>query len=317
MSDSRIAPTASRQRVSDAPWLGIYSIHNERLVAACAVPGSGPRPAVRVAPVFDGADPATLALRWQRAQARRAQANVLLNSVDYRIVPLDAPRVPPEERRAAVRWQLKDLLDFPAEQACVDCLDVPGPTPGAESRQVFAVASQERTVRGWMQRYRDARLALGAIDIPELAMRNLSVLAAGPAAHAFVHLGLKSTRLTLAWQRELCAFRQFDVAAYKLDAADAATRARLLERMALEVQRSTDSFARQFHGADLATVWVSAVRDADEITRQLSDLLPQSVQAFRVEDHVALSSSQPVVDPERGLDFTFAIGAAIRRDEMH
>jgi MSHA biogenesis protein MshI len=301
------------QRRSDAPWLGVYSASAERLVAACALPMRGTRPAVQVAPVFDGTDPAAALLQWQRAHARHAQANVLLNSVDYRIVPLDAPRVPAEERRHAVRWQLKDLIDFSPEDASVDCIGVPGPTPGAEMRQVFVVATQSQIVRTWMQRYRDARLALGAIDVPELAMRNLSVLAAGPAAHAFVHLGLKSTRLTLAWQHELCSFRQFDVSAYKLDAADADTRTRQLERLALEIQRSTDSFSRLFHGADLGTVWVSAVRDADVVSRHLSDLLPQSVQAFRVEDHVDLTSREPVVDPERGLDFTFAIGAAVRQ----
>ena len=286
MFDSLSPSRSPWRRSADAPWLGVYAASAERLVAACArASGSASRPAVQVAPVFDGVDPAALLLQWQRAHARGAQANVLLNSVDYRIVPLDTPRVPPEERRQAVRWQLKDLLDFAADDACVDCINVPGPTPGAESRQVFAVATQDRTVRGWMQRYRDARLTLGAIDIPEMAMRNLSVLAAGPAAHAFVHLGLKSTRLTLAWQRELCSFRQFDVSAFKLDAADADTRTLLLERLALEIQRSTDSFSRMFHGADLATVWVSAVRDADEVSRHLSDLLPQSVQAFRVEEH--------------------------------
>jgi MSHA biogenesis protein MshI len=304
------------QRAGAAPWLGVYAASAERLVAACALPSRGKRPAVQVAPVFEGSDPAAALLQWQRTHARRARANVLLNSVDYRIVQVDAPRVPREEWRQAVRWQLKELLDFAADEACVDCIGVPGPTPGAEVRQVFAVATQEHSVRTWMQRYRDARLTLGAIDIPEMAMRNLSVLAAGPAAHAFVHLGLKSTRLTLAWQHELCSFRQFDVSAHKLDAADADTRTLLLERLALEIQRSTDSFSRLFHGADLTTVWVSAVRDADVVSRHLSELLPQSVQAFRVEEHVDLNSREPVVDPERGLDFTFAIGAAVRRAEV-
>lgn len=297
----------------EVPWLGVYAASARRLVAACALPRRGSRPAVRVAPVFDADDPTAALLQWQRAHARRAHANVLLNSVDYRVVPLEAPPVPPEERRQAVRWQLRDLIDFAPDEACVDCIGVPGPTPGAEVRQVFAVATRDATVLGWMQRYRNAGLKLGAIDIPELAMRNLSVLAAGPAAHAFVHLGLKSTRLVLAWQHELCSFRQFDVAAYKLDAADADTRALLLERLALEIQRSTDSFSRLFHGADLRTVWVSAVRDADQISRHVSDLLPQSVRAFRVEEYVELDSRDPVVDAERGLDFTFAIGAAVRR----
>ena len=311
---------AMRSGTPASGWTGFYSASDERIVAAYAptnapantLAGAQPRPRVHVAPVFDAADPAAAALQWQRQVCRDAQAAVLLNSVHYRIVPVDNPAVPANERRAAVRWQLKDLIDIAPEDACLDCLAVPGPTLGAESRQLFAVATEAQRVREWMQRFRTQHLTLGAIDIPEMAMRNLSVLAGGDTAHAFVHLGLKSTRLVLVWQRELCSFRQFDVSAFKLDAADADTRTMLLERLALEIQRSTDSFSRMFHGADLRTVWVSAVRDAHEISSQLAQLLPQQVKAFAVEEHVDLVSKDPVVDAGRGLDFTFAIGAALR-----
>jgi MSHA biogenesis protein MshI len=313
-----LTPSAARtsrrpwRRAARAGWCGVYSAGPERLVAAVSYAGTAERPAVQVAPVFDGTQAAAALAQWQRAAHRGARANVLLNSVDYRIVPIEPPAVPPVEMRAALRWHLQGLVDLPLEDAGIDLMQVPGPTPDAPSRQIFAVAARAQPLREWMQRCRDLRLTLGAVDIPELAMRNLSVLAAGTQAHAFVHLGLKSTRLVLVWQRELCAFRQFDVAAYKLDAADEDTRALLIERLALEIQRSTDSFSRQFHGADLRTVWVSAVREADRISQQLSQLLPQQVHAFRVEDHVALDSREPVVDADRGLDFTFPIGAALR-----
>ena len=303
------------RRSAATGWIGVYAASPQRIVAAYAPATRAPRPTVEVAPVFDGADPAVPLLQWQHDHHRAAQASVLFNSVDYRIVPMATPPVPPAERRDALRWQLKDLLDFPVDEACLDCIDVPGPTAGAESRQVFAVASQPHLVGTWMKRYLARDLRLGAIDIPEMAMRNLSVLAAGDAAHAFVHLGLKSTRLVLVWQRELCSFRRFDVAAYSLGAADDDTRQMMLERLALEIQRSTDAFSRMFHGADLRTVWVSAVRDADEITNQLALLLPQTVSAYRVEDHIDLVSRDPVVDAARDLDFTLAIGAALRRQE--
>ncbi|MDP1693094.1 MAG: hypothetical protein Q8L49_14290 [Burkholderiaceae bacterium] len=293
-------------------WLGVYSAGPQRIVAAVSYRADGPRPSVLVAPVFDAPDAGDAVLRWHRAEHAQARANVLLNSVDYRIVPLEPPAVPAQELRDALRWRLEGLIDLPLDDAAIDVLQVPGASAGTASREVFAVVARAQTVRDWMQRCRDARAWLGALDVPELAMRNLSVLAAGAQAHAFVHLGLKSTRLVLVWQHELCAFRQFDVAAYKLDAADADTRAMLIERLALEIQRSTDSFSRQFHGADLREVWVSAVREAERISQQLAQLLPQRVRAFRVEDHVALTSREPVVDADRGLDFTFPIGAALR-----
>lgn len=305
------------RRSAATGWVGVYRASEQRLVAAFSpTTAKGERATVQVAPVFDGADPMAALLQWQHEHHRQAQANVLFNSVDYRILPMPAPPVPAQERREALRWQLKDLVDFPVDDACIDCIDVPGPVAGVESRQVFTFATQPAKVLEWMKGYRQRRLALGAIDVPEMAMRNLSVQAAGEAAHAYVHLGLKSTRLVLVWQRELCAFRQFDVSGFTLEAADSEGRMALLERMALEIQRSTDAFSRQFHGADLRTVWVSAVRNAEQITDQLSQLLPQAVKAYHVQEHVGLDSDEPVVDAERGLDFTFAIGAALRRQEQ-
>ena len=239
---------------------------------------------------------------------------MLFDAADYRIVALDTPPVPLLlERRDALRWQLRDLIDLPVDDACIACIDVPGATLGAESRQVFAIASTTAKVRGWMERYRAAGLNLGAIDIPEMALRNLSVLAAGDAAHAYVHLGLHSTRLILVWQRELCSFRRFEASTFKLDSADDAARADMLERLALEIQRSTDAFSRLFHGADLRTVWVSAPRAAGEIASRLGQLLPQTVSPFVIADLIDFSGADAVADAERGIDFTVAIGAALRR----
>lgn len=309
----RLAPWRRSVRVG---WGGIYSAGPQRMVAAVSYAKAGAgRPRVHVAPVFDAEDPGVEAGRWLGAQHPQALAAVLLNSVDYRIVPMDVPSVPDAEIRDALRWQLQGLVDLPLESAVLDVLRVPAPGPGMPARQLFAVAARGDTVKGWLARFRGTRSRLGALDIPEMAMRNLSVLAAGDQAHAFVHLGLKSTRLILVWQRELCAFRQFDVAAYKLDGADDETRDMLIERLALEIQRSTDSFSRLFHGADLRTVWVSAVREAERISQQLAQLLPQRVLPFQVQEHVELDSASPVVDADKGVDFTFPIGAALRHLE--
>jgi MSHA biogenesis protein MshI len=304
------------RRHSAAGWLGIHCANGERIVAAHAASRDAARPRVQLAPVFEGADGRAALLRWQREHHRHAEANVLVNTADYRVLPLEAPQVPPDELRAALRWQLKDLIDFPADEACIDCLRVPGATLGSNSHRLLAIAAMPEVVGGWMKQYREARLTLGAIDIPELALRNLSVLCAGDSAHAFVHIGQHWTRLTLVWQRELCSFRQFDVAASGLGAADVDTRSQMIERLALEVQRSTDSFSRQFHGADLESVWVSAMHDADEVSRQLAQLLPHRVERFRLEDHLDLVGRDVVVESARGLDFTLAIGAALR-DTVH
>mgnify|MGYP001162052850 CR=1 FL=1 len=308
----RISVLRSRGR-SSAAWVGVY-VGAERVVAALCSGRSHGRPEVRVAPVFDGERAAHDLLEWQRREYRHSATNLLLNSGDYQILPLDAPPVAPEEQRGAVRWQIKDLIDFPADEACIDCLAVPGATLGAESRRLFAVVAPKSKVQPWMQRYRQASLDLRAIDIPEMAFRNLSVLAAGDSPHAFVHVGLHSTRLALIWQRELCSFRKFDLSARMLENALDEEHPLIIERLALEVQRTVDAFSRQFHGADLSTVWLSSLRQPDALAAQLAPLLPQKVQVYHLADHITLQGSTPATDLERGIDVTLAIGAALRGD---
>ena len=47
--------------------------------------------------------------------ARRASACAVMNTGDYRLLLVEAPDLPPEEMRAAVRWRIRDLVDFPVE----------------------------------------------------------------------------------------------------------------------------------------------------------------------------------------------------------
>lgn len=308
-----------RGRPSGMPWLGVYA-GTERLIAAYATPRPGGKTQVKLSPPFEGAGANQALFAWARSQSRSLgqalRANLLLNSNDYRILPVDAPAVPAEEQRTALRWQIKDLLDFPADEAVIDCLVVPGATQGSHSKRLFAVVSPQAPVAAWMQRFRGGGLALGAIDIPEMALRNLSVLCAGDSAHAFLHLGLNSTRLTLVWQRELCSFRQFEVSARNIESAQGDERAALLERLALEIQRTTDAFSRQFHGADLGTVWVSAVVEPERVVTDLAQWLPQRVQRFDLAEHVELDAADTALAADATLDFTLAIGAALRDEAL-
>src|SRR5688572_5338035 len=58
----------------------------------------------------------------------------------YKVQLMDAPSVPDQELKAAVRWRLKDFLDYPVESATVDVLAVPADQNApTRSRSVYAV----------------------------------------------------------------------------------------------------------------------------------------------------------------------------------
>jgi len=298
-----------RRRAAGTPWLGVHAGESALLGALCGGQRGG-KPLVQLLEPGTVAAQAATLRQWRRRLPRQVRANVVLRSAEYRVVPVEAPDIPEHELRDAARWQVADLLDFSAEAAAIDLLTVP--SRDAARRQRFVVAAPDEHVRHWLECCREAQLALAAVDIPEMSMRNLSVLAAGDTAHAFVHVGARSTRLALVWKRELCSFRQLDISGRELDSA--ADRDALVERLALEVQRSADSFSRQFSGIELEGLWLASAHDPEALADQLALHVAQRVQLFDLERHVEVDGEAAVFDRALGHDHLLAIGAALRRE---
>ncbi len=254
----------------------------------------------------------TQGLVWQRARPGKWAGTLVLHPADYRALQVEAPKVPPEERRDAVRWQLKDSVDFAVDHASVDMLNIPGPMLGSSSDRIMAIIAPSERIAHWMAQFREQRCSLDAIDIPEMAMRNLAALAAGDAAVAFMHIGLSVTRITVVWQRELCSFRHIELSAHQLAEASAADREALIDRLALDIQRTTDAFARQFHGADLGQLLLSSVSCADEVRTRLAEMTGLNVQPFDLTEHLQWPAEQAVWDLAQDYDYTIAVGAALR-----
>src|SRR3954469_12405527 len=69
------------------------------------------------------------------------QCATLLGPGDYQIVVVDAPNVPRDELKSAIRWRVKDLLDFHVDDATIDVLDIPPPkdAPSSRNHTMYAV----------------------------------------------------------------------------------------------------------------------------------------------------------------------------------
>lgn len=295
-------------------WVGVHCRGDHLFLADVARRGDA-KPRIAAVASFDGPQALDAMLGWQRQRkGTPASSSLLLPAADYQLLVLDAPAVPVAERSDALRWGLKDLLDGPVEEAAIDCIEVPAAVRGDAAQRLLTVVSKKATVRDWMRRYRDARVPLSAIDVPELALRNLAVLSAGLEARAFMHLGLDKTHLILVWQGELCSFRELDISGTQYFLASEGERAVLADRLALEVQRTADSFTRQFHTADLSGLDVSSVGGLDDLLERLSNMVSLQVADFRVEERIDIDGVACHPDMNRRIDFTFAIGAALRQE---
>lgn len=185
---------------------------------------------------------------------RNQRCTALLAAGEYQFHNFEAPKVPAEELKSASRWRIKELIDYPLETAAVDILDIPVDA-NARNHSVFAVSARNEVVQQYVRSYQAAGIPLAAIDIPEIAQRNISALFEeenrGLAFLAFEESG---GLLTVTYRGELYLTRRIDVPLGKLIDADADTRTQLHERIALEVQRSLDHFDRQYSFITLSRV---------------------------------------------------------------
>jgi MSHA biogenesis protein MshI len=186
--------------------------------------------------------------------AQRFQCSTLLGPGQYQLLMVEAPNVPPSELRTAIRWRIKDMLDYHVDDATVDVLAVPTKGPGGErSQSMYAVTARNEVVLETIRRFEAAQIPLSVIDIPETAQRNVAALfEPEDRGVALLHLGQEQALLTINFRRELLLSRRIDVGVDALAQAGGGERQDHLERILLELQRTFDHLDRQFAYAPVA-----------------------------------------------------------------
>ena len=229
-------------------WL-VVDVDAERVSLAHVVANGG-QPVVEFAEERDWnpAEPKSLERVGREFNVKRFRCTTLLKPQEYNILLVEAPAVKPEELKAAVRWRIKDMLDYHVDDATIDVLDVPVPAGAVQrAHYMYTVAARNDTIRSTVERFTAAGMPLAVIDIPDTAQRNIAARLetdqrAGVAVTFDAHGGL----ITVNYAGELYLSRRLDVTAQQLDEADDELRARLLDRVLVETQRSLDHCERTY-----------------------------------------------------------------------
>ena len=188
------------------------------------------------------------------------QFTTVLAPGEYQMLLVDAPNVPVDELKTAIRWRIKDTLSYHIDDATVDVLQIPVNKYGGDRPQsLYAVAASNLTIQKKIALFENARIELGVIDIPEMAQRNIAELFEedGRALAMLVfddHGGL----LTFTCDGELYLSRRLEITRGQLQDANDKLRQQYRDRVELEVQRSLDYFDRQFHHIPVSRILISA-----------------------------------------------------------
>ncbi len=241
----------------------------------------------------------------------RHQCLALLPSTDYQMLLVEAPNVPALELKTAVRWRIKDLLDYHVQDATIDVLDIPvqGAANG-RAHSMYAVAARNEVIQACIERFTAARVPLSVIDIPETAQRNIAALIEPPGRGvALLYVDRAQSLLTITCHGELYLARRIDLGLEQLNVEALARESE--NRLLLELQRSFDHLDRQFPFAAPAKVVLAPTPSDTGLLDHLSANLDLPVEELRFAEILRVERGV-VLDRETAWRLWHVLGAALR-----
>jgi len=237
------------------------------------------------------------------------QCSFVLNRKDYNLHLVESPEVEASELRAAVRWKIKDLLDMKVEDAAIDVFQVP--EDAYRGRQmVYVVAALNSKIKNIVNMVTESGLELAVIDIPELAMKNLSTCFVDDSnGAAFLDLRRNGSTMNITRQGELYLSRRINTQ-LDPDVMNSPDWEGVKDRLSLEIQRSLDYYESQMGQSPInKIVLAQRQHDGGAMAETLNGVLTADVQILDLADHL---NSEKDLSPEIQQIGMAAIGATLR-----
>ncbi len=296
------------------------SFHADGISVARVERQPAAKPIVKLAafhPLTPSLSADALARAVRDTQAGNFTGSTLLAGGEYQLLQVEAPNVPQDELKTAVRWRLKDMLDFHIDDATIDVLDIPvDKAAGNRAHSMFAIAARNSLIQSRQDMFAEAQVPLSVIDIPEMAQRNISALLE-PEGRGLAMLSFDAAGglLTVSYNKELYLARHFDVTLAMLQEQDLERRHAAFDKIALELQRSLDHFDRQYHFISISRLML-APTGVPSLQDFLSAQMYMPVESFGLGDVFDLAEAPSLHAPAEQVRQFLTLGAALRHEEL-
>lgn len=254
---------------------------------------------------------------------------------EFNLLLLEAPQVDEGELKAAVRWKVKDMIDYDIEEAVIDVFHIPSQKGTGRAPMIYVVAARADTVRNRIAQLENNGLGLDIIDIPDMVQRNIAALLpeddTGVAFLAFTDNG---GLITLTRRSTLYLSRALDTGLTQLIASETGNpqdsalsvtnkfeaelkleepnpdQQQALESVTLEVQRSLDYYESHFSQPHIGSLVIAPLpQHIPDLTNYFASQLGLQVRILDLNG---------LLDIPHPLDMTLqshcltAIGASLR-----
>lgn len=277
---------------------------------ACVERNSAQLPVLQYAEFLPGdiVDVERLRERLMKLGLQGLPCCVVLNPDSYQLLLVEAPDVPVGELTDALRWRIKDLINFPVADAVLDTFLLPEECSRAGHRMAYVAVVKRDVIAANVKWAEQSNLNLKSIDIAELALRNVAHAVSNTARSlALVTLSEGAGSLQLIRDGDLYLARNF-----KLNYNGGLLDELPSDALLLELQRSLDYFERQMKQSPPTQIFLAGENlTEDKITDTLKNGLPASIEILPLTQGIALGHVEEHILP---LCF-LALGAALREEE--
>ena len=250
-----------------------------------------------------------LRARLLKLGLQRVSCNLVMAAGNYQLILGEAPKVPLEELAEALRWRVKDLVQFPIAEAVLDAFFLPEDSARGTSRMAYAVVAQRKLIEAQVATAKLLTAELKNIDIPELVLRNLAQSCCDTKRGvAIVKLQQGGGSLQIIRDGNLYLSRQFSLS-YNAGLLDDLPG----DALVLELQRSLDYFERQMRQVPPSHIYLCGENvTADKLTPEIRNALAVTINLLDL--HNGLQIPEEIPEHITSLSL-LAIGAALRQDQ--
>ena len=231
----------------------------------------------------------------------QGHCHLVLSNAQSQIVQVDRPNVPDSEINAALKWQIKDLVNIAPEDMVLDYFD--GPTLAGGLEKINVVCAAKNDLVELITVLNEDELNVSSIITEEFAFASL--LPVQPEAVLLVcQQPNEEINLLIIKNGQLFFSRRLRGFAQIANKSENELAMGCIDTLSLEIQRSTDYFERQLKQAPIKTIEVLIpVKNEALLARKLAENTNVEVKLFAMPDTLENERERAVAIAATQLNF--------------
>jgi len=206
--------------------------------------------------------------------------NWILHPAYYRLLLIDAPKVSKNEYRAAIRWQIKNMIDIPVEDLSVEIFSPTGEIQQGE--KLYVIAAQKSFLQENIDLLINNQLNPITIDIHELAIGNLlTQLITAEEEIMFLQL-LEDSSIFMIIKNHCIHF-----ARHIIHGINELDNHKTLDNFISEIKRCLDYYQRQLKQTIGDKLFLAPLSNADTIISTLATRLEVKIQDIDINSLIS------------------------------